>query len=600
MTSIKQRLAALRQRMKEENIAAYMVPTEDFHASEYVGDFFKCRKYVTGFTGSAGTAVIMQDMAGLWTDGRYFIQAAAQLEGSGIQLFKMGEPGVPTVHAFLQDSLKDGDILGFDGRTVGAGEYRILCKELSAIGASIRGDLDLVGDIWEDRPALSCEPVMELGISYAGKSRSDKLKEVRSIMEEKKADLFLLSSLDDIAWLLNIRGGDVECNPVLLSYLLMDMDEVLLFANEKAFSEDVRKSLLDDGVRILPYDDVYERVRDIPAGRRVLLCRAKLNSLLDLNLPEGADVLDEDNPTLLMKAVKNPVEADNVRKAHIKDAAAVIRFIYWLKQNAGKPGVTELSAEEKLYEFRSEQEHFMGNSFSPIISYGPHAAIVHYSATEETDVPIERKGMVLCDTGGQYLEGTTDITRTVVTGELTEEEKIYFTEVLRGHINLARAVFRYGCTGQNLDYLAREPLWKMGKDYNHGTGHGVGYFLNVHEGPNGFRWKSVPERRDSAVFEEGMITSDEPGYYEEGKFGIRHESLLLCKTQTENDTARFMCFEELTLVPFDLEGILPERMTKEEKEFLNDYHKRVYDTISPLLPEEEKAWLKEAARSLDI
>ena len=598
METIKERLAALRQRMKEEKITAYMIPTEDFHASEYVGDYFKCRKYITGFTGSAGTAVIMQDMAGLWTDGRYFIQAAAELKGSTIDLYKMGEPDVPAVHEFLRDTLKEGDVLAFDGRTVGAGEYAKFSEELSEKGVSIRSDIDLIGDIWKERPALSCEPVMELALTYAGKSRGDKLKDVREVMKTKKADLFLLSSLDDIAWLLNIRGGDVECNPVVLSYLLMDMDEVLLFASEKAFPEEVKKSLKEDKVRILPYEEVYERVRAISDGKRVLLCRDRLNSLLARSLSEGVTVLDEDNPTFLMKAVKNPVEMENVRKAHIKDAAAVIRFIYWLKQNAGKPGITELTAEEKLYEYRSSQENFIGNSFSPIISYGSHAAVVHYSATKETDVPIGRKGMVLCDTGGQYLEGTTDITRTVVTGELSEDEKLYFTEVLRGHIGLARAVFRYGCTGQNLDYLAREPLWRMGKDYNHGTGHGVGYFLNVHEGPNGFRWKSVPERRDCAVFEEGMVTSDEPGYYEEGRFGIRHESLLLCRERECTETARFMCFEELTLVPFDLEGIMPERMTEEEKEFLNEYHKRVYETIAPLLPGEEKEWLLQATRAI--
>ncbi|MCD7745780.1 MAG: aminopeptidase P family protein [Lachnospiraceae bacterium] len=595
---VQERIAALRSRMKEEGVDAYLVPTDDFHASEYVGDYFKCRKYITGFTGSAGTAVITQDMAGLWTDGRYFIQAAKQLEGSGVTLFKMGEPGVPTIQEFLEEKLGDGECLGFDGRTVSTKEGRELQETLAKKGASVNGGLDLVGDIWKDRPALSCEPVMELDVKWAGESRASKIDKIRKTMQEQGADLFLLTSLDDIAWLLNIRGGDIHCCPVVLSYLVMTGEELLLFANEKAFPDTVKQALAADGVSFCPYNDIYEYVSKLPAGKKVLLNRNKVNSRLNALIPENVSVLDQENPTLLPKAVKNPVEVENERIAHIKDGVALTKFIYWLKTNAGKLPITELSAGEKLYELRSEQENFMGNSFDPIISYGAHAAIVHYSATPETDIPVEPHGLLLADTGGHYLEGSTDTTRTIALGPTTDEEKKYFTAVLRGHLNLAAARFRAGTTGLSLDYLARAPLWELGKDFNHGTGHGVGYYLNVHEGPNSFHWKVSPTRRADTPFEVGMITSDEPGYYQEDGFGVRHENLIVCVEDQETECGTFLRFEHLTMVPFDLDAIVPEQMTVRERELLNDYHAQVYEKISPYLDEEERAWLREATRKI--
>lgn len=595
---IQMRLAALRRVMQEKKVDAYLIPTDDFHSSEYVGDYFKCRKYITGFTGSAGTAVVMGDMAGLWTDGRYFIQAAQQLEGSTVTLFKMGQPEVPTVQEFLVNNMKEGQVLGFDGRTVGAREAEELEKKLAEKKVTLKCDEDLVGEIWADRPALSCAPVMELEIKWSGKSRADKLAELRKQMEEKGADVFMLTCLDDIAWLLNIRGGDVECNPVVLSYLAVTAGEVRLFANKDAFPEQVLASLEMDGVKLYPYDAVYSYAGGLAEKQTVLLCKAKVNSRLVRSIPEGVKVLDEENPTYLPKAVKNPVEVENERIAHIKDGVAVTKFMYWLKKNVGKIPMTEISAADHLYSLRALQENFMGNSFDPIIAYGAHAAIMHYSATPETDVQLKPQGLLLADTGGQYLEGTTDITRTIVLGPTTEEEKKYFTAVLRGHLNLGAAKFLYGCRGINLDYLARGPLWEMGEDFNHGTGHGVGYFLNVHEGPNGFRWKIVPERNDSAVFEEGMITSDEPGYYAEDKFGIRHESLTVCKKAEKTDAGQFMKFEYLTMVPFDLEAVVPEQMTEKERTLLNEYHAQVYETIAPYLEKEEKEWLAEATRSI--
>lgn len=583
--------------MKEKKIDAYLVPTDDFHGSEYVGDYFKCRKYITGFTGSAGTAIITQDMAGLWTDGRYFIQAADQLRDTTIELFKSGEPGVPTVHQFLNDKLQEGMCLGFDGRTVSAREAEELQELLQEKHITFSVNDDLIGEIWEDRPVLSCEPVMELDIRWTGKSRADKIAEIREQMKAKEADTFILTSLDDIAWLLNIRGNDIHCCPVVLSYLVMMENELRLYANAAAFSEEIRSNLEADGVKIYPYDDVYSYVQSISSDKKVLLSRANVNSRLVSNIPSEVTILDEPNLTLLPKAVKNETEMENERIAHIKDGVAVTKFIHWLKKNVTRTNITELSTAEKLYQFRSEQEHFLGESFDPIIAYGTHAAIVHYSATEATDIPLEARGMVLADTGGHYLEGTTDITRTIVLGPVTAKEKKFFTAVLRGNLNLAAAKFKYGCTGLNLDYLARGPLWELGEDYNHGTGHGVGYLLNVHEGPNSFRWKNLPGN-PAPVLEEGMITSDEPGYYLENEFGIRHENLVLCKKAEKTSFGQFMCFEPLTMVPFDLEGINPEEMTERERKLLNDYHQKVYTTISPYLDEEEKEWLKQATREI--
>ena len=595
--TIKQKLNALRILMKEKKIDAYLVATDDFHGSEYVGDYFKCRKYITGFTGSAGTAIITQDMAGLWTDGRYFIQAADQLRDTTIELFKSGEPGVPTVHQFLNDKLEEGMCLGFDGRTVSAREAEELQELLQEKHITFSVNDDLIGEIWEDRPVLSCEPVMELDVRWTGKSRADKIAEIREQMKAKEADTFILTSLDDIAWLLNIRGNDIHCCPVVLSYLVMMENELRLYANAAAFSEEIRSNLEADGVKIYPYEDVYSYVQTISSDKKVLLSRANVNSRLVSNIPSEVTILDEPNLTLLPKAVKNKTEMENERIAHIKDGIAVTKFIHWLKKNVTRTTITELSAAEKLYQFRSEQEHFLGDSFDPIIAYGTHAAIVHYSATEATDIPLEARGMVLADTGGHYLEGTTDITRTIVLGPVTAKEKKFFTAVLRGNLNLAAAKFKYGCTGLNLDYLARGPLWELGEDYNHGTGHGVGYLLNVHEGPNSFRWKNLPGN-PAPVLEEGMITSDEPGYYLENEFGIRHENLVLCKKAEKTSFGQFMCFEPLTMVPFDLEGINPEEMTERERKLLNDYHQKVYTTISPYLDEEEKEWLKQATREI--
>lgn len=590
---IKDRLQALRALMRQKGIDVYLVPTDDYHTSEYVGEHFKCRHYITGFTGSAGTAVIWADGAGLWTDGRYFIQAKQQLAGSGVELFRMGEPGVPEVDEFLKEHLKKGECLGFDGRTVTAARAEKLIRELEQQGVTAKWEEDLIGEIWADRPPLSCEPVSELALEWCGKSREDKCAQLRKELEKEGAEAFLLTSLDDIAWLLNIRGGDVRNCPVALAYLILTQQEILLFARETAFSEALRRTLAGAQVRLLPYEAVYEQAGEVLAGKKVLLDKKRVNYLLARRVESAAQVVNRQNPTILAKAIKNETEVANERIAHIKDGVAVTRFIFWLKQNVGKMPITELSASRHLHELRSQQEHFLGDSFDPIISYGAHGAIVHYSATPETDIAVEPHGFVLADTGGHYLEGSTDITRTIAVGPVTEEEKKYFTAVLRGALHLAAARFPHGTTGLNLDCLARLPLWELGVNFNHGTGHGVGYCLNVHEAPNRFA-----QRGESAVMEEGMITSDEPGYYQEGAFGIRHENLLVCQKAEKTAYGQFLRFEYLTLVPFDLDAVAPEQMSAQERKLLNDYHALVYEKISPYLDAEEQAWLREATRAI--
>lgn len=612
---IKNRLEKLRNLMKERGMDYYLIPSDDFHGSEYVHEYFKCREYMSGFTGSAGTLVVGLEMAGLWTDGRYFLQAEEQLAGSGIMLYKIGQPQVPTVIDFLAEALKDGGTLGFDGRVVSKSfadrlkekireKYpRALMKTCFAYGE------DLVGLIWADRPALTAEPVMELLLCYAGVSRAEKLAFIREEMKEKQGDYFLLTSLDDIAWLLNIRGGDVAYNPVVRAYFLMracvgeeaqtgTLPEAYLYAEESAFPQELRTALEEDGVQIKPYARIYEDVAELPDESTLLWDEKVINYTLERSCNPQVNAVTCENLTVLPKAVKNSVEVENIRKAHLKDGVAVTRFLCWLNRAVAHGGVTELGAAEKLESFRQEQEHYFGQSFAPIVGYGAHGAIVHYSATPESDVALRPDNFVLIDTGGQYLEGTTDITRTIALGEPTAEQKKHYTAVLRGNLNLSATQFPYEYTGPNLDAIARKPLWDLGLDYNHGTGHGVGCFLNVHEGPNAFRQRAVTGRDKEVHFEEGMVTSNEPGVYLEGKYGIRLENLVLSRKGQKNGNQQFMCFEVLTLVPFDLRAVDASMLTEAERGYLNDYHKRVFDALSPYLNEAECEWLANATRGI--
>ena len=587
-----EKLQQLRGLMKERNLAAYIIPTDDFHSSEYVGAYFKAREYMSGFTGSAGTLVVLPDQAALWTDGRYFLQAADQLAGSTITLMRSGQPDVPEIEEYLYDHLKEKAVIGFDGRTVTEKFVKRIAEKTDAKQISFDGREDLVGMVWEDRPVISKEPVWELETACAGKSREEKLKEVRAKMQEEKAEYLLITALDETAWPLNLRGGDVLYTPVFLSYLLLTPEQTHLFAHEQIFPKELRDKLTGEGIDIKPYDAIEQAVIELPAGAKVWLDSGVVNYRLTKSIPESAEVLDQSSPIVLMKAVKTPAEMEHMREAHIKDGVAVTRFIHWLKENAGGGNITELKAAEKLEEFRGQMEGYLGPSFSSIIAYGPHGAIVHYSATEQTDVRMKGEGFCLADTGGHYQEGTTDITRTIALGTLTEEEKRCFTTVLRGHLNLGAAKFLQGVSGQNLDVLARGPMWEAGMDYNHGTGHGVGYILGVHEGPQRFHWRLAPGAQ-SVPLEEGMIISNEPGLYLEGRFGIRHENLVLCRKGEKNAYGQFMYLEPLTMVPFDREAVLPELMTQRELQWLNDYHKKVYETLAPYMEEKELAWLQE-------
>lgn len=590
---IAERLEKLRNAMKMAEVDCCLIPTSDYHDSEYVSDFFAVRRYFSGFTGSAGTLVVAESEAALFTDGRYFIQAAKELEGTEIQLMKIGEPEVPTLKEYLEKVLQEGQTLGFDGRVIPAKEAEDYEKILQKKQGRIVWDMDPAEGIWEDRPYLPANPVHILDESYCGESAEKKIERVRKKMKEKEADVHILTTLDDIAWLFNLRGSDVDYCPVFLAYAVIRMDEVLLFADKS----EVSLYLKENKVTLRPYRDFYNYVSELH-GEKVLVSRNRMNYRLYKSLAEDMVVIDEANPTAMMKAVKNPTEIENIRKAHLKDAVAVTRFMFWLKNNVGKIPMTEISAEEYLEQLRREQTNFIEPSFRTICAYGANGAIIHYSAQEENCAQIMPKGLLMVDSGGHYSEGSTDITRTFVLGPVTAVMKYHFTLVLRSMLRLANTRFLYGCRGTNLDIRAREVFWEQGLDYKHGTGHGVGYLLNVHEGPNNFHWKIVDNKPNSAVLEEGMVTTDEPGIYIEGSHGIRLENELLCRKGEKNEFGQFMCFENLTWVPIDLDGVAVDQLTAEERNWLNDYHRQVCEKLTPYFEGKELAWLEEATREV--
>ncbi len=591
---IAERLQALRNEMQKRGIAIYVVPTADFHESEYVGDHFKARKFITGFTGSAGTAVITMEEAGLWTDGRYFVQAEAQLKDTPVTLFKMAEEGVPTVDEYIEKTLKDGETIGFDGRVVNSTWGKKLKEIAQKKNGKLAVDEDLIDIIWTDRPALSKEPVRILDFVYTGKNTCDKIADIRKVMEEKNADIHLLTSLYDIAWLLNVRGNDISYVPVVLSYLALTKTECIWFVQEEIITDELAAYLKENQIITKPYDSFYDYVKEINADATVLMNQSIVNYRICNSIPTGVKIINEADPSAIMKAKKNETELQNTRNAHIKDAVAMCKFMYWLKTNVGKIPMTEISVSDYLESLRRQQEGCFDLSFNTICGYADHGAIVHYGATEESNATIKQEGLLLVDSGGQYLEGTTDITRTFALGPITDEMKTNFTRVCRSNMNLANVKFLSGCTGTNLDILARQPLWEANLDYKHGTGHGVGHVLNVHEGPNGFHWGG----RYTKPLEEGMITTDEPGIYIEGEYGIRLENELICRKGVKNEYGQFMYFETITFVPIDLDAIDPTQMNETEKGYLNAYHKSVYEKIAPLLTEEEAAWLKVYTREI--
>ena len=595
---VKQRIENIRDLMKEKNIYAYIVPSSDYHQSEYVGDYFKSREFMSGFTGSAGTLIISMDEAGLWTDGRYFIQAENELKDSGIKLFKMGEEGVPTIEEYLLEKLPKNSTLGFDGRVMSVKEGQSLANKLAFKGINIEYKYDLVNDIWEDRCSLPTEKAFLLGTEYSGESFSDKLSRIRAVMKEKKATTHILASLDDIAWLFNIRGRDVKSNPVVLSYAVISIDSVYLFIDKNKIDEDIRAELSKENVQIKGYEEVYEFIKNIDENEVVLIDTSKVNYAIYNNIPSNVQKIEERNPSILFKSIKNEIELKNIRNSHIKDGVAFTKFMYWLKNNIGKIEITEISATQKLEEFRREQDKFIEPSFSTIAAYKDHAAMMHYSATEESNYKLEPRDLFLVDSGGQYFDGTTDITRTIALGPIPENVRKDFTNVVRGMIRLSKAKFLYGCRGYNLDILARGPLWEEGIDYKCGTGHGIGFVLNVHEGPNGFRWKVREDIDDTCILEEGMVTTNEPGVYVENSHGIRIENEIVVRKAEKNEYGQFMDFEVITFAPIDLDAIDESLMLKDEKVYLNNYHKQVYDKISPYLNEEEKQWLKTYTREI--
>lgn len=608
-----ERVEKLRSLMKQEKIDAYLIVTDDFHGSEYASDYFKGRAYVSGFTGSAGSLLVMQNFAGLWTDGRYFLQAKEQLQGSGITLMKMGEKDCPTIARFLSQNLADGQVLGYDGRCISVSFARELEEALSVDGREkdntnqseeyarkIRDDIDLLDSIWTDRPSLPERKVWELSEEYAGESRRSKIARLRKELQEQKAECHLLSSLMDIAWLLNLRGSDIAYCPVFLSYLLITKDEIRLYVAKDVISPELTDKLQRDGVTIYPYFAIYEDLKALPKDASILYDRGAINVALLHAIPEGGTHIDKENPTTLWKAKKNEAEMENERLAHIKDGVAVTKLLYWLSKREAdgafaRAEETELSACEKLLNLRRQQKDFIDQSFEPIIASGSHGAIIHYDPTPETNVPIEENTFLLMDTGGHYLQGTTDITRTVVIGQVSSEMKEHYTRVLKGNLRLAAATFREGVTGPKLDAIARQPLWEAGLDYNHGTGHGVGYLLSVHEGPQTISYRN---QNNKTTFSEGMLTSDEPGLYIPGKYGIRLENLMLCHKTSETEFGSFYGFETITMVPFDRRAIVPELLDEKEKTILNAYHEKVYKTISPCLNQEEADWLREQTKAM--
>ncbi len=591
--SIQERLKALREQMKEKKIDIYIVPTADFHQTEYVGEYFKARKYITNFSGSAGTAVITADEARLWTDGRYFIQAAEQIAGTTVELMKMGEPGVPTIKEYLADTLKAGGNIGFDGRAVAMSEglaYEEIAKEKN--GRVIYA-CDLIDEIWEERPALSAEPAWILEEKYAGETAAGKLSRIREYMKENGASVHVLTTLDDICWTLNMRGNDIEFFPLVLSYGIITMSQMHLYINEAKLSEEMKAQFAKDNILLHPYNDIYEDVKMIAEEESVLIDPARLNYALYSNIPDGVKKIEQRNPEVLFKAVKNPVEIENIRKAQIKDSVAHVRFMKWLKENVGKIRITEMSAAEKLDEFRMEMGNFIRPSFEPISSYGEHCALMHYTSSPETDVELKEGNVFLTDTGAGFYEGSTDITRTYALGEIPDIMKEHFTLTLMGHMGLANARFLYGCTGMNLDLMARKPLWDRGLDFKCGTGHGMGYLLSIHESPAGFRWRY--RAGETAVLEEGMVLTDEPGIYIEGSHGIRLENEILVRKGEQNEYGQFMYFETITYIPMDLDAVKTEMLPEETRIQLNDYHRTVYEKISPYLNDE---WLKKYTRAV--
>lgn len=592
---MREQIVKMRELMQREGMDVYFVTMDDDHQSEYVGEYYREIAALTGFTGSAGRLVITKEEAGLWTDGRYFVQAGNQLKGSGIVLMKQGEPGTPELTDYICGHMPEGGVLGFNGTCVSYTEGQALSEKLAKKGAGILCEKDLPDEVWTDRPQPKFTPCYVLEEKYAGKSAEEKLSELRGKMAEYDAAAHVVTMLDDIAWLLNLRADDVPCNPVFLSFLMLNGDRTTLYTDRAHLTDEVEAYLSKLNVSVeTNVSKIYEDVKAL-SGVRVLMETDKTNYALVNAVPESCKIVDRMLPSTIAKAHKNKVEMENLKQAHLKDGAALTRFMYWFKHALGKERITEWSALQKLHGFRTMQEHFKEESFTTISAYGANAAMCHYSPSPEHDTLVEQKGLYLVDSGGQYYEGTTDVTRTWACGPCTEAEKRDFTLSVIANLRLADAKFLEGTNGVALDYIAREPFWTRGLNYNHGTGHGVGYMLNVHERPVGIRYKLVPERQDSYPFSEGMFVSDEPGLYIEGSHGVRTENMIMCVNDYRNEFGQFCKFEVYTMCPIDKEPLDLSVMSDRDIALLNAYHEKVYEALCGRMEtEDERAWLKEA------
>ena len=590
--SIKERMHALRMTFPPNYIKAFIIPSTDPHLSEYVAPHWMSREWISGFTGSAGTVVVLMNEAGLWTDSRYFLQAAKELEGSGITLYKEMLPETPSITKYLSQKLKPGESVSIDGKMFSVHQVEQMKEELAAYSLQV----DLFGDplkrIWRDRPSIPNSPAFVYDIEYAGKSCEEKVAAIRAELTKKGAYALFLSALDEIAWTLNLRGNDVHCNPVVVSYLLITQDDVIYFISPEKVTKEVNEYLKEQHVKLKNYDEV-ETYLNTFTGRNILIDPKKTNFAIYSAINPKCNIIRGESPVALLKAIRNEQEIAGIHAAMQRDGVALVKFLKWLEEAVPSGKETELSVDRKLHEFRAAQPLYMGESFDTIAGYKEHGAIVHYSATPESDVPLQPKGFLLLDSGAQYLDGTTDITRTIALGELTEEEKTDYTLILKGHIALAMAKFPVGTRGAQLDVLARMPIWKYGMNFLHGTGHGVGHFLSVHEGPQSIRMNENP-----VVLQPGMVTSNEPGVYKAGSHGIRTENLTLVCKDKEGMFGDYLKFETITLCPICKKGIVKEMLTNEEIEWLNNYHQIVYEKLSPNLNEEEKVWLQEATASI--
>lgn len=597
MTMILNRINEMKTIMKQAGIDFYLVPTADFHNSEYVNEYFKVREFLSGFTGSNGTLVISQEETGLWTDGRYFVQAEKELKGSEIVLYRMAEEGVPTIEEYLNQHVKDGQTVGFDGRVVDAAFGRKLEKRFSSRGITFAYDKDLADSLWADRPDMPGSAIWVVPEAQCGKTVAEKLADVRSSMEKEQASHLLIAKLDDIMWLYNIRANDVECNPVALSYTFISEQQAVIFVQNKALTEEAKVHFEKYHVQVKDYSEIVDFLEQQEFKGKVMCACNDINYLLFKLLDKRAEILDRENPTTMLKAIKNPVELENLRKYYLLDSVVLTKFLFWMKKYAGKQPLDEYSVAMKLDQMRSEIEGFLDLSFPTISAFKENAAMMHYSASKEDKKDIDTDGFYLVDSGGQYIGGTTDVTRTIALGQVTDEMKKHFSKVACGMLRLADTKFLYGCTGKNVDIMAREPLWECYIDYKCGTGHGIGYILNVHEGPQNIRWRFNPGVKE-AVLEEGMIVSDEPGVYIEGSHGIRTENILEIVKETKNGDGQFMGFRHLTFVPIDLDAIDTQYMEPSDVRKLNAYHAEVFKRLEPFFEGDEKEMLKKATRTV--